>query len=76
VQRIRKQVALMELETQRFYSRAVEQATDAGLRQLLGDLAAEERRHETFPRISIPTSKRSTNAKRKPKPPGNSSCCK
>jgi rubrerythrin len=46
VQRVRKQVALMELETQRFYSRAIEQATDADLRQLLGDLAAEERRHE------------------------------
>jgi rubrerythrin len=48
VQRIRKQVALMELETQRFYSRATEQTSDVGLRQLLGDLAAEERRHENL----------------------------
>jgi rubrerythrin len=48
VQRIRKQVALMELETQRFYARAVDQTSDAELRQLLDDLAAEERRHENL----------------------------
>jgi rubrerythrin len=46
VQRIRRQVALMELETQRFYTRAAETATDAQTRQLLGDLAEEERHHE------------------------------
>ena len=46
IERVRKQVALMELETQRFYSRAAEQASDAELRQLLGDLAEVERRHE------------------------------
>ncbi|MBI4586217.1 MAG: rubrerythrin [Planctomycetes bacterium] len=44
---IRQRVALMELETQRFYSRAAEQTTDAEIRQLLGDLAEEERRHES-----------------------------
>ena len=43
---IRKQVALMELETARFYEKAAQQATDAESRQLLGDLAAEERKHE------------------------------
>jgi rubrerythrin len=42
---VRKQVELMELETERFYERAVRQATDAGIRQLLGDLAEEERKH-------------------------------
>src|SRR5438876_10353980 len=42
---VRKQVELMELETQRFYETALRQATDAGVRQLLGDLAEEERRH-------------------------------
>src|SRR5438874_509564 len=42
---VRKQVELMELETRRFYERAARQATDAGIRQLLGDLAAEERKH-------------------------------
>jgi rubrerythrin len=36
----------MELETRRFYERAAQQATDAGTRQLLGDLAEEERHHE------------------------------
>ncbi len=44
--RIRRAVALAELETQRFYQRAAERATDADVRQLLGDLAEEERRHE------------------------------
>src|SRR5205807_1376132 len=34
-----------EVETKRFYERAARQATDAGVRQLLGDLAEEERRH-------------------------------
>ncbi len=46
VQRVRRQVALMELETQRFYTRAAELTSDAELRQLLGDLAEAERRHE------------------------------
>ena len=46
VQRIRRYVALMELETQRFYSRAAASTTDAEMRQLLGDLAEAERGHE------------------------------
>jgi len=46
VARIRSHVALMELETGRFYSKAAAAATDAELRQLLGDLAEEERHHE------------------------------
>jgi erythrin-vacuolar iron transport family protein len=46
VARIRKHVALMELETQRFYTRAAQLTTDAELRQLLGDLAEAERVHE------------------------------
>jgi rubrerythrin len=48
VQRVRRQVALMELETQRFYSRAAALSTDADTRQLLGDLAEAERRHEVL----------------------------
>jgi erythrin-vacuolar iron transport family protein len=48
IQRVRRQVALMELETQRFYTRAAELTTDAEIRQLLGDLAEEERRHEVL----------------------------
>jgi rubrerythrin len=42
---VRKQTELMELETKRFYETAIRQTTDAGIRQLLGDLAEEERRH-------------------------------
>ena len=42
---VRKQVELMELETKRFYESAIRQTTDAGIRQLLGDLAEEERKH-------------------------------
>jgi len=36
----------MELETGRFYSKAAANTSDAELRQLLGDLAEEERHHE------------------------------
>jgi len=42
---VRKQVEVMELETKRFYEKALQQATDVGVRQLLGDLAEEERKH-------------------------------
>ena len=42
---VRKETELMELETTRFYEAAAKRTTDAGIRQLLGDLAAEERRH-------------------------------
>jgi rubrerythrin len=41
----RKQAALMEAETRRFYEAAARRTTDAGIRQLLGDLAEEERKH-------------------------------
>jgi rubrerythrin len=44
----RKQAELMELETRRFYEKAARHATDVGVRQLLGDLAEEERKHETI----------------------------
>jgi rubrerythrin len=43
---VRKQAAIMEEETKRFYEAAARQATDVGVRQLLGDLAEEERKHE------------------------------
>jgi rubrerythrin len=41
----RKRAELMEVETQRFYERAATRSTDARTRQLLGDLAEEERKH-------------------------------
>jgi erythrin-vacuolar iron transport family protein len=43
---IRARAEVMEAETKRFYSRAALLSRDASIRQLLGDLAAEERRHE------------------------------
>ena len=42
----RKHASVMEAETKRFYEAAARRATDAGIRQLLGDLAEEERKHE------------------------------
>jgi rubrerythrin len=42
---VQKEAELMELETKRFYEAAARRATDAGIRQLLGDLAEEERHH-------------------------------
>ena len=41
----RKLASTMEVETRRFYEKSAHRATDAGVRQLLGDLAEEERRH-------------------------------
>ena len=41
----RKAAESMELETERFYEVTAQRASDAGIRQLLGDLAAEERHH-------------------------------
>jgi len=43
---VRKQAEIMELETRRFYERAISQVTDAGIRKLLGDLAEIERKHQ------------------------------
>jgi rubrerythrin len=44
----RKHAETMEIETRRFYEAAARRTTDAGIRQLLGDLAEEERKHETL----------------------------
>src|SRR6266478_9226809 len=46
VDKVRVQVVLMGAESKRFYQTAARHSTDASIRQLLGDLAAEERRHE------------------------------
>src|SRR5215475_8020587 len=42
---VRKQAEIMELETRRFYERAIQRVSDASTRQLLGGLAATERQH-------------------------------
>ena len=48
VDAVRKQAAMMEAETRRFYEKAAEESSDASVRQLLGDLAAVERGHEAL----------------------------
>jgi erythrin-vacuolar iron transport family protein len=44
---VRDQAAAMEVESRRFYEKAAARAQDTGVRQLLDDLAQEERTHET-----------------------------
>lgn len=46
LEKVRAQAELMEAESKRFYQIAARHSTDVAIRQLLGDLAAEERRHE------------------------------
>jgi erythrin-vacuolar iron transport family protein len=43
---VRNQAAAMEEETRRFYEKVAARTRDAGIRQLLDDLAQEERSHE------------------------------
>jgi erythrin-vacuolar iron transport family protein len=43
---VRNQVSAMEVESRRFYENAASRARDTGIRQLLDDLAQEERSHE------------------------------
>jgi rubrerythrin len=46
ISEVRKQAEIMELETRRFYQKAINQVTDAGIRKLLGDLEEVERKHQ------------------------------
>ncbi len=43
--KVRQQAETIEYETRQFYERAMDRATDAEIRKLLGDLAAAEREH-------------------------------
>jgi erythrin-vacuolar iron transport family protein len=43
---LRKQAAAMELQTRRFYEQAAARTTDLSIRELLNNLADEERNHE------------------------------
>ena len=45
-EKAREQAALMELNARKFYEAAAQQSKDAAVRQLLGDLAHEEQKHE------------------------------
>jgi len=42
---IRREIELMEQEARNYYTAAIAQTSDAAVRQLLGDLAAEESKH-------------------------------
>ncbi len=46
-EQMREEAEVMEIQARRFYEAAILRTTDAGVRQLLGDLAQEEGRHET-----------------------------
>lgn len=48
VDTVRQQAEEIEHETRRFYERALERASDASIRKLLGDLIAAEREHESL----------------------------
>jgi rubrerythrin len=48
VAQVRRSVDSMESETRRFYETAARRTTDAGIRQLLGDLAAAELQHSNL----------------------------
>ncbi len=48
IETVRRQVETMEAESRRFYQRAAERTTDAGIRKLLGDLAEAEAGHEAL----------------------------
>jgi rubrerythrin len=45
-QNARAEATLMEIQSRRFYEAAAQRTSDASIRQLLGDLAQEEQRHE------------------------------
>ena len=46
IEAVRKEASTMEVETRRFYEKAAARTQDASIRQLLDDLANEERGHE------------------------------
>ncbi len=46
IETVRKEASTMEVETRRFYEKAAARTQDASIRQLLDDLANEERSHE------------------------------
>lgn len=64
---VRRQATVMELETRRFYERAARKVTDASLRQLLGDLAEEERKHSHMAETmaAAPVSEEDNEARRR-----------
>ena len=63
---VQKTAESMEVETRRFYEAACRRTTDAGIRQLLGDLAEEERKHaHTAEEITLTKLNESESAQQK-----------
>jgi rubrerythrin len=48
VEKVRREIELMELQTRKFYEAAAAKTTDAATRQMLGDLAAAEAEHSAL----------------------------
>jgi rubrerythrin len=61
----RNRAEVMEVETRRFYEAAAARATDARTRQLLGDLAEEERKHAHAAETLVVAAKESDAAARR-----------
>jgi rubrerythrin len=63
---VQKTAESMEVETRRFYEAACKRTTDTGIRQLLGDLAEEERKHaHTAEEITLTKLNESESAQQK-----------
>lgn len=66
LKKVQRQTEVMELETKRFYEAAARQTTDTATRQLLGDLAEEERHHvETAEQLLEPAGESGDAAREK-----------
>ena len=65
----------MEIESRRFYEAAAQQTTDAGIRQLLGDLAQEEQRHEDTAEEITDAQAKSGALSQSAKSPAGCLCC-
>lgn len=74
--KVRAQAELMEAESKRFYQTAARHSTDAAIRQLLDDLAAEEPATRRAPRSSKTDTCRLRSRGRNTSPSGASSCCR
>lgn len=66
---VRRQAGAMEIESRRFYERAAARAQDAAVRQLLDDLAGEERTHEHKAEV-LEAAKLPTDARREEREAG------
>ena len=74
--KVRKQAEIMELETERFYERALKVLSDASTRKLLGDLAEVERQHYVTAGSIEENSRYRGNARKRINRGRGFSCCK